>query len=156
MAMTSPVAFIWVPSVRLAVDELVKGPLGNLHHHVVQRRLKAGAGLAGDGVFDLVQGVAQGDLGGHLGDGVAGGLGGQGGGAGHPGVDLDDRVLKAVRIEGKLAVAAALDAHGGDDVEGPRFEASGIPCRRGSGRGRPRWSRRCGRPPGRSSPWSRR
>ena len=78
--------------------ELVKGPLGELHHHVVHRRLEAGVGLAGDVVLDLVQGIAQGDLGGHLGDGVARGLGGQGGGPGHPGVDLDDGVLKAVGV----------------------------------------------------------
>ena len=56
------------------VGELVEGPLGHLHHDVVQRRLEVGAGLAGDVVFDLVQGVAQGDFGGDLGDGIAGGL----------------------------------------------------------------------------------
>ena len=61
--------------------------------------------------------VAQGDLGGHLGDGVAGGLGGQGGGAGHTGVDLDDRVLIAVGVQGELHVAPALDLQGGDDVQ---------------------------------------
>ena len=99
------------------IDELVKGPLGVLDHDVVQRRLKAGAGLAGDVVGDLVQGVADGDLGGHLGDGVAGGLGGQRRRAGHAGVDLDDRVVEAVGLEGELAVAAALDAQLGDDVQ---------------------------------------
>ena len=104
------------------VDEFVKGPLGVFHHHVVQRRFKAGAGLAGDVVGDLVQRVAQRDLGGHLGDGIAGGLGGQRRGAGHAGVHLDDRVLKAVRLEGKLAVAAALDAQLGDDVQRRRAQ----------------------------------
>src|SRR5699024_5305047 len=50
--------------------------------------------------------------------GVAGGLGGQGGGAGHTGVDLDDRVLIAVGVQGELHVAPALDLQGGDDVQG--------------------------------------
>ena len=89
---------------------LSKGHLRELDHHIVHRRLKAGEGLAGHVVFDLVQRVAQGDLGGDLGDGIARGLGGQGGGAGDAGVDLDDSVLKAVWVQGKLAVAAALDA----------------------------------------------
>ena len=99
------------------VGKLIEGPLGHLHHNVVQRGLKAGAGLAGDVVFDLVQGVAQGDLGGDLGNGIAGGLGGQGGGAGHTGVHLDDRILKAVRVQSQLHVAAAHDAQMSDDVQ---------------------------------------
>ena len=98
--------------------ELVEGQPGQLQHAVVQGGLEAGGGLAGDGVGDLVQGVTQGHLGGHLGDGVAGGLGGQGGGAAHAGVDLDDGILVAVRVQGQLDVAAALDLQGGDDVQG--------------------------------------
>ena len=98
--------------------ELVEGQAGDLQHAVVQGGLEAGGGLAGDGVGDLVQGIAQGDLGGHLGDGIAGGLRGQGGGAGHTGVDLDDRVLIGLGVQGELAVAAALDLQGGDDVQG--------------------------------------
>ncbi len=99
------------------VGELVKGPLGHLHHDVVQGGLEAGAGLAGDVVLDLVQGIAQSDLGGDLGDGVACGLGGQGRGPGHPGVHLDDRVLEALRVQGQLHVAAAHDPQVGDDVQ---------------------------------------
>ena len=101
----------------VGVDELIKGPLRILDHDVVQRRLKAGAGLAGDIIGDLVQRIADGDLGGHLGNGVTGGLGGQSGGAGHTGVDLDDRVIVAVGLQGKLAVAAALNAQLGDDIQ---------------------------------------
>ena len=63
MAMTSPVAFIWEPSFRLAPCELIKGPLGELDHHIVHRRLEAGVGFAGHVVLDLVQGITQGDLG---------------------------------------------------------------------------------------------
>ena len=115
------------------VGELVEGPLGHLHHDVVQRRLKAGAGLAGDVVFDLVQGVAQGDLGGDLGDWVAGGLGGQGGGTGHAGVDLDDRVLEGVRVQCQLAVAPAHDAKVGDDVQRGGAEHLELLIRQGLG-----------------------
>ena len=115
--------------------ELVKGPLGQLHHHVVQSGLEAGAGLAGYLVFYLVQGVAQGDAGAYLGYGVAGGLGGQGRGAGHPGVDLDDGVLKGVRVQGKLAVAAAHYAQTGDDIQGGGAEHLILLVRQGQGRG---------------------
>ena len=101
----------------VGVDELIEGPLRVLDHDVVQRRLEAGTGLTGNVVGDLVQRVADGDLRRHLGDGVAGGLGGQRGGAGHTGVDLDDRVVEAVGLERELAVAAALDAQLGDDVQ---------------------------------------
>ena len=99
------------------VGKLIEGPLGHLHHNVVQRGLKAGAGLAGDVVFDLVQGVAQGDFGGDFGDGITGGLGGQSGGTGHTGVHLNDRIFKAVRVQRQLHVAAAHDPQMGDDVQ---------------------------------------
>ena len=101
----------------VGIDELIKRPLRVLDHDVVQCRLEAGAGLAGNVVGDLVQRVADGDLGSHLGNGVAGSLGSQCGGAGHTGVDLDDRVVEAVRLQGKLAVAAALDAQLGDNIQ---------------------------------------
>ena len=101
----------------IGVNELIKRPFGVFDDHIVQRRLKAGAGFASHIVGDLVQRVAQGNLGCHLGDGIAGCLGGQRRGAGHTGVDLDDRILKAVRLEGKLAVAAALNAQLGDDIQ---------------------------------------
>ena len=42
MDMTSPVAFICVPSDVVRIDELVKRPARELDDHVVQRRLKAG------------------------------------------------------------------------------------------------------------------
>ena len=101
----------------LGVHKLVKGPLGHLHHHIIQRRFEAGVGGARHRVADLPQGVAYGDLGRHLGNGVAGGLGGQGGGAGHPGVDLDNRIFEAVGMQGELAVAAPFHPQGGDDVQ---------------------------------------
>ena len=102
--------------------ELIKGPLGELDHHIVHRRLEAGVGFAGHVVLDFVQGIAQGDLGCDLGDGVAGGLGSQRGGPGDSGIDLDDGILKAVGVQGELAVTATLDAHLLDDLQCGRAE----------------------------------
>ena len=99
------------------VGKLIEGPLGHLHHNVVQRGLKAGTGLAGDVVFDLVQRVAQGDLGGDLGNRIAGGLGCQSGGTADAGIHLNDRIFKAVRVQRQLHVAAAHDAQMSDDVQ---------------------------------------
>ena len=56
------------------VDELVKRPLGELDHHVVECGLKECAGLLRDGVFDLAEPEAHRDLRGDLGDRVAGGF----------------------------------------------------------------------------------
>ena len=102
----------------LAVHKLIKGPLRQLGHNIVQRRFKAGAGLAGNGIAHFIQGIPDGDLRGALGDGIPGSLGCQGRGATHPGIDLNNRVLKAVRVQGKLAVAAALHLQGRNDVQG--------------------------------------
>ena len=98
-------------------DELVKRPLGELHDDVVERRLKAGAGLAGDVVLNFIERIAEGDLRRDLCDRVAGRLRGECGRARHAGVDLDDGVVKAVGIERELAVAAADDVERGDDVQ---------------------------------------
>ena len=66
--------------------------------------------------------LPDGDLGGDAGDGVAGGLGGQGGGAADAGVDLDDVILVAFGVEGKLDVAAAFDPQRADDLEAGRAQ----------------------------------
>ena len=47
----------------MLVERCIAGWSGNLYHTVVQRRLKAGVSLPRDGVFDLVQGVPQGNFG---------------------------------------------------------------------------------------------
>ena len=99
------------------IGKLIKGPLRHFDHDIVQRRLKAGAGLAGDVIFDFVQRVTQRDFCGDLGNGIAGGLGGQRGGTADAGIDLNDRVLKAVRVQSKLHITAAHNAKVGDDVQ---------------------------------------
>ena len=93
----------------LGVDEFVERPLGELDDHIVDRRLKAGIGGAGDGVFDLVEGVTDGDLGGYLCDGITGRLGRERRGTRHTRIDLDDRIFKGFGVERELAVAAALN-----------------------------------------------
>ena len=104
--------------ISFGVNKFIKGPLGQLDYYIVDGRLKAGVGSAGNGVFNFVQSKTDGDLGRHLGDGIAGGLGGQGGGTGHTGVYLDDRVFKAVRIQGELDIAASLYLQHADDIQG--------------------------------------
>ena len=74
MAITSPVAFICVPMRAVAERELVEGPARDLDDAVVERRLEGGGRLAGDGVRDLVERLADGDLGGDARDRVAGRL----------------------------------------------------------------------------------
>ena len=101
----------------LGAYKLVKGQAGHLHHAVVQHGLKAGIGLLGNRIFNLIQGVAQSDFGRHLGDGIACGLGGQGGGTAHTGIYLDDAVFKAVRVQGVLYVAASRYAQLTDNIE---------------------------------------
>ncbi len=58
----------------LGVDEFVKRPFREFDDHIVQSRLEAGAGLAGDGVFNFTERIADGNLCGDLGNRVAGGF----------------------------------------------------------------------------------
>ncbi len=118
----------------LCGNELVEGQTRHLHHAVIQHGLEGGVGLAGHGILDLVQCVAQGDLGRYLGNGIAGGLGGQGGGTGYSGIYLDDAVLEAVRIQSVLHIAAAGDAELGDDVQRTGSEHLVFLVRQGLGR----------------------
>ncbi len=76
----------------LAIYELIKGPLGELADDIVQSRLKAGQGVTGDRVADLIQPVADGNLGGYLGNGITGGLGSQSRRTGYTGVYLNDGI----------------------------------------------------------------
>ena len=100
----------------LGGNEFIKRQTGHFHHAVVQRGFKTGIGLACNRVFDLIQGIAQGNLCRHLGDWVPGGLTRQGGGTAHTGIHLDDAVFKAGGMQGKLHVAASRDLQLIDDV----------------------------------------
>ena len=137
------------------VDELVKRPARELDDTVVEGRLEAGLGLAGDGVRDLVQTVADRDLCGYLCDRVAGRLGSQCGGTGNTRVYLDNGVLEGFRVERVLHVAAALDAELGDDVERGGAEHLILLVAQGLRSARRRPSRRYVRRPGQRSPCCR-
>ena len=93
--------------VRLGARELLEGEAGDLGHHIVDGRLEAGRGGAGDVISELIQGVAHGQARGDLGDRKAGGLGGQGRGAGNPGVHLDHHHASVGGIDRELHVGAA-------------------------------------------------
>ena len=99
----------------VGVSKLVKGETGHLCHHIVQRGFKGCGGICNG---NLVQGHSNGDLRADSGNGIAAGLAGQGGGTGHAGVDLNEVILKTVRVKGKLHVAAALDFQRPNDLQG--------------------------------------
>ena len=101
----------------LAVHELVKRPLRDFRHDVVQRGLERGAGLARHGVLHFIQRIADGNLRGALGNRAARRLRRKGGGTADARVDLDDGIVERIGIERELAVAAALDFQRGDDVQ---------------------------------------
>ena len=103
--------------VALGVDEFVKRPFWEFDGDVVEGWLEGREGFSGDDVWNLVEGVAEGDLCGDLGDRITGGFGCQSGGAGHAWVDFDDGVFKAFRMQRKLHIAATFDAEGVDDVQ---------------------------------------
>ena len=89
------------------VNELVERPARELDNAVVEGRLEARLGLAGNGVGDLVQTVADGDLCRYLCNRVAGCLGSQCRGTGNTRVYLNYGVLEGFRVERVLHVAAA-------------------------------------------------
>ena len=105
----------------VGVYEFIKGPAGKLYHQV-NGGFEAGHGRAGYVVGDFVQIVPDGNLGSHLGDGIPGCLGSKGGRTGHTGVYFDNGILKAVRIQSKLHVAAAGDLQFFDDGQRRRTE----------------------------------
>ena len=92
---------------RLGAGEFFELPARNLHHHVVERRLKAGRRLARDVVLDFVQPIADGELGGDLGDRESGGLGRQRGAARDARIHLHDHHAPVFRIDGELHVRSA-------------------------------------------------
>ena len=98
-------------------DKFVERQAGDLYHAVIQHGLKTGIRLPSDGVGNFIQCVAQGNLGRHLGDGVTGGFGSQGRGTAHPGIYLNHTILKTLRMEGILHVAAAGNPQLADDIQ---------------------------------------
>ncbi len=92
----------------IGLGEFLEGKARNLGHHVIDRRLEGGRGLAaGDVVFQLIQRVADRELGGNLGDRKTRGLGGQRRGTRHARIHLDDHHAPVFRVDRELHVRAA-------------------------------------------------
>ena len=98
-------------------DKFIKRKPRNFHHAVIQHRLEACISLLCHCVFNLIQRISQGDLCRHLGDGVARGLGSQRRRPADPGVDLNDTILKGLRMEGILYIAPASNIQLADNIQ---------------------------------------
>ena len=97
-------------------DKLIERQSRYLHYTVVKGRLKAGVSLARDGVFDLVQRIAERNLCRHLGDRIPGGLTRQRGRTAHTGIHFDHTIFKAGGMQGKLHVTASRNLQLVDDI----------------------------------------
>ena len=95
--------------------EFFKRPAREFDDAIVEGRFEAGRRLARNGIGDLVQGQARSDFGGNFGDRIARRFGSQGRRTADTGIDFDDVILVAVRVEGVLDVAAAFDLQAADD-----------------------------------------
>ena len=82
----------------LSADKLIKWKSRHLYYAVVQHRFKACVGFLCNGIFDLIQSIAQSNLCSHLCDRISCRLGSQGRRTAHTGIYLDDAVFKAVWI----------------------------------------------------------
>ena len=102
--------------------ELLEGPAGELHHHVVPRR-RVLLQRAVAPVRDLVQREPARQEGRDERDGEPGGLAGQGRGPGGARIDLDDHHPAGLRVVGKLDVGPADDLDGVHDVVGVPLQA---------------------------------
>ena len=102
----------------VGAGELLEGEARELDDHVVESRLEAGRGGAGEVVRDLVQRVADRELRGDLGDRIAGRLRRERRGARHARVHLDHAQLAGPALARELDVrAAGLDPDGAHDGE---------------------------------------
>ena len=102
--------------------KLLQIPPRDLHHTIIQGRLKTRRRHLRHAVLDLVERDPQTELRGDEGERVARGFRGEGGRAREAGVDFDDAVLLRGGVERVLDVALAYDAEVADDVHGGRAE----------------------------------
>ena len=114
--------------------ELIERPLREFDDDIIDGRLKAGTGFTGNVVGDFIQGIAERQARGDLCNRITGCLAGQRGRTADPGIDFDNRVFEGIRIQGKLAVAAADDPDGTDDIQRSRTEHLVFLVRKGQGR----------------------
>ncbi len=106
----------------VGLREFLEGKARNLGDDVINGRLEAGRGFAGDVVLDFVEQVADGEFGGDLGDGKAGGLGGQSAELRLTRGFISMMTMRPLSgLTRELDVrAAGLDADGADDGEARR------------------------------------
>ena len=86
--------------------ELFKGETRYLGYHVVESGLEGCRSIAGNIVFQFVEGVTDGEFRGDFGNGITGGLGGECGRAGDAGIHFNDDHPSCLRTNGKLDVGA--------------------------------------------------
>ena len=98
-------------------DKLVKRPLREFDDAVVERRFKRSKRLAGNGVGDFVKPQPQRDFCRHTRNRVAGRFRRERRRTRNTGVYFDNGVTERIRVQGKLHVAAALNAELRDDVQ---------------------------------------
>ena len=104
------------PERAVGTGELLEREARHLDDDVVERRLEACGGRAGEVVRDLVERVADREPGRDLGDRVAGRLRRECRGARHTGVHLDHAQIPGVAVTRELDVRpAGVDADGADD-----------------------------------------
>ena len=95
--------------------EFIKRESRHLRYDIVESRFEARRRI---GKLDLVEVHADGDLCGNTRDRITAGFRCQCGRTGYTGVDLDDVVLKGMRIKRELAVTSAFYAERTDDLQG--------------------------------------
>ncbi len=108
------------PDASVGAPELLQVPARHLARDVVEGRLEERGRRPGDVVLQLVQAGAETELGRDVGEGIAGGLGREGARARQAGVDLDDAIIPALRVERELDVALADDPQVADGLERDR------------------------------------
>ena len=98
--------------------ELAQVPTRDLTNHIVQGRLKEGAGRLRHRVLQVEQAIAQAQLGGHESQRIAGRLRSQRRRAAQAGVHLDHPIILRFRIVRVLHITLAHDADVADDADG--------------------------------------
>ena len=98
----------------VAAGKFIKRPARDFHHDVVECRFECRHCFAGDRIGDFIQPFAHGDFRSDAGDGVTRRFTGQRRTAADTGIDFDNIISFALRVEGILHVAAAFDTQFAD------------------------------------------
>ena len=103
---------------RIGPAELLEGKAGDLHYHIVDRRLEGSLGHAGDVVGDFIQRVTHGKLRGNLGNGKPCRFRSQRGTPRHTWIHFDNHHVAVLGVQAELHVrSACIDADLTDDPD---------------------------------------